>query len=434
MIGTQHASGTPTARPTTIRHRVLGFLVVLAFMTYLDRACMASIKPAVMADLSLSMNQMGAIFSAFALAYGLFEIPTGHWGDRIGTRRVLGRIVTWWSTFTVASGLTVGYSSMLAVRFLFGMGEAGAFPNAALTMSRWIPSAKRGLAQGMFFAMAHFGGAVTPLIVGVLLQVLHWRVILVVFGILGFIWVFAWHRWFRDDPSEHPGVNSAELALITAGRAKREPHLDVRGLARLVFTSRSMILLCLIYAANGYGFYFIITWLPDYLRSFHHFSVLEIQLYAGLPLLLSVPADLLGGQLTDWLTARYGARTGRSAVGCLGYVLAGAAVFLSLLCSYPATAAVIFAFGVAFSMFTLGATWSACMAIGGSHTGTVGAVMNSASQIGAFSSPLISSILFQFHDRWTLPIVMIGWVYALAALAWLFTDSRSGIVEEPGAA
>jgi predicted MFS family arabinose efflux permease len=109
-------------------------------------------------------------------------------------------------------------------------------------------------------------------------------------------------------------------------------------------------------------------------------------------------------------------------------------VFLSLLCSDPATAAVIFAFGVAFSMFTLGATWSACMAIGGSHTGTVGAVMNSASQIGAFSSPLISSILFQFHDRWTLPIVMIGWVYALAALAWLFTDSRSGIVEEPGAA
>lgn len=414
-----------TGRPTRVRRRVLGFLLALAFLTYLDRACLAYIKPAIVADLHLSMTEVSAIFSAFILSYGVFEIPTGHWGDRVGTRRVLARIVAWWSVFTVATGLAFNYASMLTVRFLFGVGEAGAFPNAALTISRWTPVSEQGMAQGTFFAMAHFGGAVTPLIVGALLHVLNWRVLLVVFGMVGFVWVFAWHRWFRDDPAEHPQVNAAELALIRAGN-DAPPHTHgVSGLIKAVLANRHLLLLCLVYATNGYGFYFLITWLPDYLKSFDHFSPLELQIYSGLPLFLSVPADLLGGHLTDRLAKRFGVRAGRVLVGCVGYLFAGLAVLISTHCTDPATAAILFSVGAAFSMSTLGATWSTCMAIGGRYTGCISAVMNSSSQLGSFFSPLVLSFLVLHYADWKIPIYVIGGLYLVAAVAWIFIDPRA---------
>ncbi len=420
---------TIVAAPTRARHRVMAYLAGLAFLTYLDRACLASIKPLVMDDLHLSMDQINMVFSAFALAYGVFELPTGHWGDRIGRRRVLARIVAWWSTCTIATAGAFNYASLLIVRFLFGVGEAGAFPNATAAIARWFPVTEQGLAQGALFATAHFGAAVTPLIVGGLLHLMSWRLLLVAFGALGFAWVAAWWRWFRDDPATHPAVDAAELALIAAGRAAHPPagHAG-RGLLK-VLANRSLLLLCLVYAANGYGFYFLITWLPDYLKSFDHFSPLEVQLYSGLPLLLSVPADLFGGRLTDALARRHGLRLGRAGVGCVGYVLAGAAVVGSTFCTAPVVAVVLFSIGAACSMATLGATWSSCTMIGGATTGTVGAVMNSASQIGAFSSPLVLGFIVQHYHDWKMPIYVIGALYAVAAVAWLFIDARA---PEPG--
>src|SRR4029079_6354507 len=137
------------------RYQVLALTVVLAGITYLDRVCIAQTADDMMRELGLSKKQMGFVFSAFTIAYALFEIPTGAWGDRIGPRRLLTRIVVWWSSFTIATSAAFNYASLLAVRFLFGMGEAGAFPNVSKTFSRWFPLAERGTVQGIFFAGAH---------------------------------------------------------------------------------------------------------------------------------------------------------------------------------------------------------------------------------------------------------------------------------------
>src|SRR4051812_3288933 len=161
-VGARHA--------TRVRYEVLAFTVALAAITYLDRVCIAQTAPAMMRDLGLSKTQMGFVFSAFTLAYALFEIPTGAWGDRIGTRRVLTRIVVWWSSFTIATAAAFNYASLLALRFLFGIGEAGAFPNVSKTFSRWFPVTERGTAQGIFFAGAHLGGGLTPFLVSALLN------------------------------------------------------------------------------------------------------------------------------------------------------------------------------------------------------------------------------------------------------------------------
>ena len=110
---------------------------------------------------------MGWVFTVFQLAYGLFEVPTGRWADRVGTRSVVARIVIWWSALTAATAAAFNYPVMLVVRFLFGAGEAGAWPCVARTFSRWIPQRERGRAQGIFFAGAHLVAGLTPaLIVG----------------------------------------------------------------------------------------------------------------------------------------------------------------------------------------------------------------------------------------------------------------------------
>ena len=171
-----------------------------------------------MRDLGLSKDQMSVVYSAFALAYAAFEIPTAWWADRSGTRRVLTRIVLWWSGFTMLTAAAWNFTSLLVTRFLFGAGEAGAWPSVARTFSRWIPRSERGTVQGIFFSGAHLAGGVTPMIVLALTHIMNWRAVFVLFGLLGVVWAAVWYHWFRNDPTEHPAVNPAELAKIVTGR------------------------------------------------------------------------------------------------------------------------------------------------------------------------------------------------------------------------
>src|SRR4051812_10637855 len=237
FMADHHAPEPELARPggSHVRYKVVAIAVALAGVTYLDRVCIAQTAPLMMRELSLSETQMANVFSAFTLAYALFEIPSGVWGDRIGARRLLTRIVVWWSCFTIATAAAFNYASLLVVRFFFGMGEAGAFPNVSKTFSRWFPVTERGTAQGIFFAGAHLGGGLTPLLVTYLLMFMPWRMVFVTFGLLGFIWAIAWFRWFRDDPAQHPEVSKDEWNLIQAGRAVEGSHrLDAAGFGRIV--------------------------------------------------------------------------------------------------------------------------------------------------------------------------------------------------------
>ena len=251
---------------TRVRYKVLVMSVLLAAVTYLDRVCISVTAPAMRRDLGLSQVEMSFVFSAFTLAYAIFEIPTGWWGDRIGTRRVLTRIVAWWSVFTVLTGTVFNYPSLLITRFLFGAGEAGAWPNVAITFSRWFPLRERGTVQGIFFMGAHLAWGLTPLLVTALMSYLPWRGLFVLFGSTGFIWVITWYRWFRDTPAEHPAVSAEERAYIEGGRGTAAGHKLGRTQWKRLLANRTVIFLCLMYFTQVYGFYLYITWLPTYLQ------------------------------------------------------------------------------------------------------------------------------------------------------------------------
>ena len=414
-----------------VRYQVLAFTVALAGLTYLDRVAIshADVSASITRELGLTKVQMGFVFSAFTLAYALFEIPTGAWGDRIGTRRVLTRIVIWWSTFTIATASAFNYASLLTLRFLFGAGEAGAFPNTAKTFSRWFPITERGTAQGIFFAGAHLGGGLTPLLVTFLLQYLTWRQVFVAFGCLGFVWALAWYSWFRDEPGEHPRVNGKELAHIRSGRGKDAPHkLDAVILGRIM-SHPSLIALCLMYFTQAYGFYFNITWLPTYLKQVHHLSGAWLGLMSGLPLILSSVADVSGGLTSDLVTRKFGRRAGRCGVGAASLAVAGLAMIGGVLVNDALTSALLFSLSGMGASFLLGACWGVCQDISGPHAGLVSACMNTSGQVGAFLSPIILSIFLQFRsDDWVTPLCFAGGLYLAGAVCWWFVDPETPIV------
>ena len=287
---------------------MVAFTLALVAVAYLDRVCIASAIPAIKADLGLSDGEVGVVFSAFTLAYALFEVPSGWLADRFGARGTLTRIVVWWSLMTAATGLAVGFTSLVAVRFLFGAGEAGAFPATARAYARWLPERERGRAFGLAIMTGALGGALTQPLVVALLAIIGWRHAFAIFGSVGIAWAAAWWLWFRDDPAEHPAMNEAELRTILAGRPAHHDagHLPWAEIAR----NPSLAALCAMYFGVIYGWYFYLTWLPTYLLRARGFDLRHMGLLAALPL-VGIAAGVLtavGGAIGSRRPGARGAR------------------------------------------------------------------------------------------------------------------------------
>jgi len=390
--------------------------MALAAITYLDRVCISIAAPKIMRDLHLTTVQMGYVFSAFTLAYGIFEIPTAWWADRVGSRRVLTRIVLWWSAFTVATAAAFNYVSLLVIRFLFGVGEAGAWPNAARVFARWIPERERGRVQGLFFAAAHLSGGVTPVLVAYLMIWLPWRAVFPIVGCTGLFWAFIWYGWFRDEPRDHVSVGPEEADLIESTRGLPARH---DGEFMEVFRTPSLVPLCVQYFANTYGFYFFITWLPTYLTKSRGMTREELAIFSGLPLLLSVVADVTGGMTTDALSRRFGLRIGRCGVGSVAYFFAAIAMVSGTLIQEPHAAGLLIALGGAASMFTLAPSWATAIELGGSHAAVLSATMNTSGQVGGVLSPVVLAYIVQRFGNWNLPLHILSGLYLIAALSWI---------------
>jgi MFS transporter, ACS family, glucarate transporter len=413
---------------THVRYWVVAFTMTLAAVTYLDRVCISIVAPNIMRDLRLTHIKMSYAFSAFTLAYALFEIPTAWWADRVGSRRVLTRIVLWWSAFTMATAAAFNYATLLIVRFLFGVGEAGAWPNVARVFTRWIPVRERGRAQGIFFAAAHLSGGLTPILVAYLASFLHWRVIFLIFGCVGFVWAQMWFWWFRDEPRDHSSVHPNERDLIEGTRGLAPDH---HGSWSYLFRTRSLLPLCLQYFANTYGFYFFITWLPTYLSNARGMANVELAIFAGMPLLLSVVADITGGVTTDALSQRFGMRVGRCGVGGIAYLFAAIAMVSGTLAGDARLAGILIALGGAASMFTLAPAWATAIELGGRNSAVLSATMNTSGQIGGILSPVVLAYIVDRFGNWSMPLHILSCLYLMAAICWIVINPERPRRVEP---
>jgi len=411
-----------------VRGRVLGFVFLLSVVTYLDRICIAAAAPFIMEDLKLTVLQMSVVFSAFTLAYSLFEIPTGWLGDTRGPRQVLTRIVVWWSAFTMLTGAARGLASLVVIRFLFGAGEAGAFPNAARALSRWFPARERGRANGVLFLGSRVGGMLSAPVALFLLQRIGWRASFVVFGAIGLVWAVAWHAFYRDRPSEHPGMSASELAWIEQDGARPEVTATPW---RAIFASRSLWAICAMYFSFGYGLYFYFTWLPTYLIRVLGFSLLAGGLFAALPFVLAGIADVLGGLVTDRLAATRGLRVARCGLGFCAFLGSAFLIFASTLSVPPVAKAVLLALSLASADLALGACWAVCLDVGADHAGVVTGCMNTFGNLGGLVAPMVVGLAVERWQSWTVPLYATAVFYLLGALAWLLIDPLRRIDRAP---
>jgi len=411
---------------TRARHKLLSFTFALSIITYVDRVCISTAAGSISGELHLTKAQMGWVFSAFTIAYAIFEIPSGRLGDTIGPRKVLTRIVLWWSTFTMATGLVWSYMSILTARFLFGAGEAGAFPNMSRSLSHWFPERERGTAHGVMFMGSRLGGAATPLLVTPILAYAGWRASFWIFGTLGVAWCIFWWRWFRDDPARHPEVNAAELALIQESNsvktAMTKSELPLRSLFQL-----QVLWISLMYFCYGYSLYFYLTWLPTYLKEIRGFSNAQTSAVHTIVLLTAAATSILGGRLTDYLVKHYGLRIGRSigsvALPVSGFALAGAA-----LTSNNVAAAVLLATAAGAGDLCLSTCWAICHDIGQDAAGTVTGCMNTFANIGGALSPLVIGYTVQWWGSWSTPLLIAAGVSVLGGILTLQIDPRKPLM------
>ena len=461
--------------PSRVRFGVLAFLCTLAVLTYLDRICIMRAREDIQGDLQFSEIQMGFVFSAFLWGYTLFEVPGGAMGDRWGSRRVLTGFVLCWSLFTALTGavplftldsgrsfqlgsLTVhllldSFVLMMLVRFLFGCGEAGAFPNAARVVGNWFPFRERAVAQGAIWMSARLGAAVAPLVLGRLSAVFGWRRAFWALGVLGLVWCLLFFWWFRERPEDKEDCNEAERDLIRSGAGSFQAGEAQAGHGpmpwRHLLGSLNIWALCLAAFCVSFGWYFYPTYQPKFLQDVHHFSykgaqsAMLTEILTGLPFLCGAAGCLLGGRLSDRMVRTVGRRWGRSLIGVFGFSGAGLCFLAAGLVPWTWLAVTLLSLACFINDFAIPVIWAASADIGRRYAGTVAGWMNMVGGFGGMITPILIPVLLaslggDLTSRWKGVFLVLSTVWFLGASAWLFIDAGKPLIPdeitgEPGA-
>jgi len=404
-----------------VRHQVLAYLFSLSVIVYLDRVCISLVSGQIKKEMNIPTEIWGWVLSAFALSYALFELPTGILGDRLGPRRILTRVVIWWSVFTALTGTAFHWVYLIIVRFLFGAGEAGAYPNTSIVISRWFPAHETGAAQSFIWAAGRIGGALAPLLVLSISQAFGWRASFWAMGGIGIIWAFFWHRWFRDLPRDKAGISPAELAYIEEHRhfKKHSHHIPWRQ----IFRSRNMWALMAMFHLYMYGAYFFTGWLSTYLEEGRHFGLEERKLFVTLPFLFGAIGCFISGFASDWLSKRYGLKIGRRSMGIAGMGLSSLVILGAALTENNQTAAYLLALGMGFKDLTLPVAFAVCIDIGQNKSGTVSGAMNMVGQLGAvFLGVLFGYIVKASGGDFNAPLFLISFLLGVGCLLWFVID------------
>jgi ACS family glucarate transporter-like MFS transporter len=400
------------------RLRVSGLLILLFAITYIDRVCISVAGPRIQEDLHIDPIGWGWVTAMFTLSYCLFEIPTGALGDRIGPRRVLTRVVLWWSAFTSMTGMVSSYYWLLLTRFCFGAGEAGAFPNASIVVSRWFPPTQRASMSGVLLMASQIGGAVAPLLVVPIQMRYGWRASFYVFGVLGVIWAAVWYTWFRDSPAEKPGVSQAELEE-TGGLSLAPPH---RFPWRIALRSESVLAIMGTAFCYVYVYTFFQTWFHTFLVRGRTFSEGSL-VFSALPYVVAACANLTGGAASDALVRRLGLKWGRRWIGIAGLGSACLFTIAAMFTREQLLTVILLSLVYGAITFQQSGVFGVCLDIGRKHAGSMVGLMNTSAQVGGLlSSVAYGYIVDRFHS-YNAPFVPMAILLFFGALLWLKIDA-----------
>ena len=416
-------------RPSHVRYAVLGLTVVAYMITYMDRQILAVARPVISAELHISLVMMGWITFSFRIAYALFQIPGGWLGDRFGARRALALVVTWWSIFTGLTAMAWSAVSMLVIQVFFGVGEAGAFPIATRSLSRWMRPTERGFAQGITHAGSRLGAALTPPIVVVIIAKFGWRAAFLVFGLLGITWSAIWYLYYRNTPEEHKGVNQDERDLIASGRKRSADAGKDAGVPwRKILSHGNLWILAVMYFCYNFNLNVYQDWFPTYLHDSRGMTLAKMGIYATLPLFAGTLGDLAGGWFSDLVLKRTGnVNFARRWVAIAGFAVSAAATIPAIFAHDPNVSVAFYSLAFFGLEWTVGISWAVPLDIGGDFAGSVSAVMNTLGNVGGALSAIVVTRAVAYFN-WNAPFLITSALCLIAAGLYFKIDASRRIV------
>ncbi|MFS4467945.1 MFS transporter [Maribacter sp. 2210JD10-5] len=403
-----------------VRYQMVGGTFMLALIVLFDRVLISVAKDPVSETLDLSDNEMGWVLAIFALGYALFQTPAGMMADKFGARKTLTIVVSLWSIFTAMTGAAFNFISMLIIRFLFGAGEAGAFPGMARAIYKWIPIGERGLVNGINFSGGRIGAAIALPIVAWLIEVTSWQQSFLILGILGILWALAWYFWFCDNPEDHFAMSNEEVAHIKATTQQEDTTEEKQKISfSKMFKSKNMGLLMAQYFCSNFTFFFALTWLFPHIKSTYNLDVVEAGFYSSAPLIFGAFGNWFSGWLVDRIYKTGKWSLSRKVPAIIGFSLAAIGIFGSIYMTEINGAIIFISMAVFGADMTLSPSWSTCVDIGKEHSGAVSGTMNMAGNLGSFLTALAFPYLVSFTGSVTPFFILAAVLNTLAILFWM---------------
>jgi ACS family glucarate transporter-like MFS transporter len=409
-----------------VRWILIVWIFIISSVAYLDRVNISIASHYIVQEYHLSNIQLGYIFSAFVLAYALFQAPGGRLSDRYGPRRVLTFATVWWALFTCLTtaiprailGVVVAF---ICVRFLLGAGEAVMYPASNRLVAKWIPTNERGRANGLIFAGVGAGAGITPPLITFIMLRGGWRLSFWVSALLGLIAGAVWFWLARDDPEQHPWVSARELETIRSGLT--DSSARGKGILpwRTILGSKDFLLVTYSYFCYGYVAYIFFTWFFIYLSAVRGLDLRESSYFATLPFIAMAICSPAGGVLSDFVTRHYGKRWGRCGVAALGIGLSAVFVAFGSAVGSPRLASVVLAGGAGALYLSQSTFWSVTADIAGESAGSVSGAMNMGAQIGSTVTATLTPMLAA-RFGWTTSFGAAALLCASGALVWLWVD------------
>ena len=408
---------------------ILVMLIFLGVVTFLDRINITVAGSAIMKDLNLTPDQWGWILSAFILSYGLMQIPMGAMGDKRGHRSTLALIVLWWSAFTAFTGMAGGFVSLIMIRFMFGIGEAGSSPCSTGVISRWFPKKEVGKAQGYIWAASRMGGALTPFIVLPVITYLGWRAAFYILGAVGVVWSIVWYLFYRNQPKEMRGITQAEIDEAPVSQMETS-SAKVSIPWKSLLSSKQFWLILSMYFFYAFGSWFFFSWFPTFMELGRGFEKDQLTYAIAVPFVMSMIGNISGGYLTDKLSAKYGLKVGRKALGSSSLIIS--AVFMFLAAFIPGKMQVFIFLSLAFGIIDLmlPSAWALCIDLGKKYSGAVSGAMNTAGNLGGFVCSLIFGYVVSATGNYNLPLYIIAGMLVISAIIFMFIDPTKQIISD----
>jgi MFS transporter, ACS family, glucarate transporter len=413
-----------------IRYLLVVACFFLTVLLYVDRAAISVAKDDITRDLGLTGEQFGWAMAVFTLGYALFQTPSGMWVDKKGPRIVISSIVALWSILTAITGAAFNFVSLLIIRFLFGAGEAGAFPSLSKVIYKWFPLNERGTVQGINFSGSRLGAAFGIPVVTVIIQTFGWREAFVFFGVVGVVFAVVWFFTFRDTPEESTLISEEEKTYIVESRQQVVKNESEHIPFLTIIRARVMQLAMVQYICSNFTFYFTLTWMFPFIKQKFAMSAVEASLYTSIPLIAGFMGNVISGIAVDALYRNGYGKYSRRVPAMIGFALASFGMIMVTMSDSPFMAVLFLSIAVFGADMTLSPSWAFCIDVGKKHAGAFSSTMNMAGNLGAF----VTIIAFPYLLKWTgsqLPFFYIAaGLSAVAIVVWMFMSPEESLLPD----